>query len=172
MKSIWPKIALLLLCGAALAFELWHFRNGSGSSEHRLGPFPIKNGPNIALLPASEVAVWARYFAPGSEAESWEPTLGEMNGSETALAQISALSSSNPDLTQHIDNPRTYYRQYLAVSVKGKRMLFLNALCSVEQDGSWRKHLVIVRDGGKCFRHAIYDPSVQKFSDLTINGQA
>jgi hypothetical protein len=44
-------------------------------------------------------------------------------------------------------------------------------LCSVEPGDSWRKHLIVVMDGGKCYWNAVYDPATQKFSDLVVNGR-
>jgi len=110
------------------------------------------------------------YFTPGSH-NSWEPTLGDMNGVEAALPQITALSNTDPDLDRHIENPSEYYRQYLALQINGKKKLILNAMCSVDHDANWRKHFVVVRDGGKCFWHAVYDLSTGNFSDLSVNGQ-
>lgn len=172
MKISWSKIALLLLCCGVLAFELWHFRSGPTRSGRNSRPTARKPKPGFALLPVSEIELWSKYFASGSHAESWEPTLGDMNDAETDLAQISGLSEKDPDPSRHIDNPRDYYRQYLAVQVNGKRRIYLNALCSVDQDANWRKRLIVVVDGGNCFWHAIYDPSTRIFSDLTINGRA
>ena len=172
MKSLWPKIALLVLCCAATAFELWHFRSASTPTRQSSRSVAKKNGPDFALLPASEIEPWSKYFAPGSHAETWEPTLGDMNDVEANLAQITALSKADADPSRHIDSPGEYYRQYLAVLIDGKKNIYVNALCSVDQESNWRKRLIVVADGGKCFWHAMYDLSTQKFSNLTINGRA
>jgi hypothetical protein len=29
----------------------------------------------------------------------------------------------------------------------------------------------VVRDGGKCFWHATYDPATRSFNDLSVNGR-
>jgi len=172
VKNLWPKIALLVLCCAAVAFELWHFRGASTPIGQSSRPAATKSGPGFALLPASEVQPWSKYFAPESHAESWEPTLGDMNDVEADLPQITTLSKSDSDSTRHIDTPGEYYRQYLAILIDGKRRLNLNALCSVDQNANWRKRLIVVMDGGKCFWHAMYDPSTRTFSNLSVNGRA
>jgi hypothetical protein len=172
MKNSWPKISMLVLCCGALAFELWHFRSGSAPTDRTPGTTARKSVPDFALLPADEIEVFSKYFAPGTHAESWEPTLGDMNEVEADLAQITALSKTDPDLNSRIEGPQEYYRQYLAVKINGREKLFLNATCSIDHDADWRKHLTVVRDGGKCFWHAIYDLSTQRFSDLSVNGRA
>ena len=172
MRNGWVKIALLVLCCAAIAFELRHFRSASTPTRQRSRLVARKSGPDFALLPASEIEPWSKYFAPGSRAEGWEPTLGDMNDLEANLAQITTLSNSDPDPSRRIDNPAEYYRQYVAVRIDGKRRIYLNALCSVDQDANWRKRLIVVLDGGKCFWHAMYDPSTRTFSNLTVNGRA
>lgn len=172
MKIGWYRIALLMLFCGAIAFELWHFRSGSTPTQQSAVPALGKDRPGFALLPADQIGLWGEYFAPESHAESWEPTLGDMNDVEADLSQIAALSKVDPDPNRRIEHPREYYRQYVAVSINGKRKLFLNAICSVDQDANWRKRLAVVRDGGKCFWHAMYDQSTRSFSDLSVNGQA
>ncbi len=172
MKTIWPKIALLVLCCAALGFELWHFRSGPNPTRQSPKAVARKNGPDFVLLPASEIESWSKYFAPGSHSESWEPTLGDINDVEADLAQITTLSNTDSDPSRHIDSPRGYYRQYLAVSMGGKRKIYVNALCTIDQDTNWRKRLIVVADGGKCFWHAMYDVSTRTFSELSVNGRA
>jgi hypothetical protein len=172
MKISWPKIALLALCCAALGFEVWQFRTGSAPTGQSSGPAATKTMPDFTLLPAGEIEVWSNYFAPASQAESWEPTLGDMNDVEADLPQITALSKADPDRNRRIENPQKYYRQYLALQINGKRKILLNAICSVDHDANWRKHLVVVIDGGTCFWHAMYDLSTRSFSDLSVNSRA
>ncbi|HZB89519.1 MAG TPA: hypothetical protein VE291_12725 [Terracidiphilus sp.] len=135
-----------------------------------------KAKPGFALLPESEIGTYNHYYrsAPTSNAESWEPTVSDMNAAEANLTQISALSDKYLNAGRHIDNPRQYFRQYLAIVQDGKRMIFVNAFCELEESetNGWRKHLRFVYDGGKCFWRAFYDPSTQKFSNLTVNGYA
>jgi hypothetical protein len=125
----------------------------------------------FALLPESEVSTLAKQFAiPEPHLESWEPTVGDINDLESSLPQIAALSSKDPDANRHIDHPDQYFRQYIAALVGGKKLVFVNAMCTVASDEAWRKHLVFVMDGGKCYWHATYDSATQKFSNLEVNG--
>ena len=63
-----------------------------------------------------------------------------------------------------------YARQYLGIASAGRRLLYIN--CFPVGYPDWRTHLVDVEDGGESFFHLIYDPELDKFSDLTISGQA
>jgi hypothetical protein len=174
MKTSWVKIGLLVLCCAAVAFEVWHFRSTAGQGRQLLRPTPRNGEPDFTLLPASEIPAAVGYFIrPKPAADSWEPTLGDIEDVEANLPQISTLTKLDPNPGTRIDDPRQYFRQYLAVVVKGKKMILLNAFCSnQERKNDWRKHLVFVLDGGKCFWHATYDPAAARFSDLKVNGVA
>jgi hypothetical protein len=120
-----------------------------------------------------EMTSFAHFFA-GSKAkiERWEPTVGEMNDVESRLGQITALSKKDPDPNRSIDNPAAYFRQYGAVSIDGQKAILINAFCPSGQDKSemWRKHLVLVSDGGKCYWRALFDVSTQRFTKLEVNG--
>ena len=166
MKTIWPKIALLVLCCVAVSFELWHFRSSPKSAST---PNVQKHKPDFALLPALEASSFARFFTgPKAEVGSWEPTLGDMNDVETNLSQIAEMGKRDPDPNRHIDNPADYYRQYGAVVVDGRKSLVLNAFCSPQDE--WRKHLIVALDGGRCYWQALFDISTQKFIKLSVNG--
>lgn len=171
MKTVWPKIALLVLCCGVLWFELWHVRGGSTPSVRNTGPAPASHKGDFALLPADQIGEWAKNFGGDSHAESWEPTLGDMNDAEGALVQLAELSRSAPEAAGRIENPGDYYRQYLAVMVDGRKKMFLNAFCSIDQNADWRKRLIVARDGGRCFWHAMYDPATQRYSDQMVNGK-
>lgn len=169
MKKL-VRIALLVFCCAVIAFELWHFRSGSSLGQPT-PPAAQKHKPDFVLLPESQVAAYAQFFAdPKSHIESWEPTVADINDLNSSLSQISALSDKVTPANLHIDDPDQYFRQYLAVAINGKKTIFVNAMCSVEQAASWRKQLVVANGGGKCRWHAIYDPGTEKFSNLIING--
>jgi hypothetical protein len=167
------KIALLVLCCVVVGFEVWHFRTAPSSGRQVPAPVSQKSKPDFVLLPASEVTGIARFFAdPKSSIGSWEPTVAEMNDIEANLSQISALSKKDPDPNRQIDSPGEYFRQYVAVVIDGRRTILLNALCAIGQDnsGSWRKHLVLVSDGGKCYWKAMYDVDSARFTKLSVNG--
>ena len=168
MKNSWPKIALLLLCCVAIAFEVRHFRSSPKSAS---APTVQKNKPDFALLPPAEASSLARFFeGPKTKVKSWEPTVGDMNDIEADLPQLVEMSKRDPDPNRHIDAPADYYRQYGAVVIDGRRAFVLNALCSPEDE--WRKRLIVVNDGGKCYWRALFDVPTQKFIKLSVNGAA
>jgi hypothetical protein len=171
LKKIWPKIVLLLLCCAALAVELRHSRKTSIPAPPLPTAVTQKKKPDFVLLPESEVTAYARLFGdPKLHLESWEPALGDIDDLNSNLSQISALSNKESDPNRRIDAPDQYFRQYLAAVENGKKIIFVNALCSVAQPPNLRKQLILGADGGKCFWHATYDPATQTFSDLIVNG--
>jgi hypothetical protein len=174
MKN-WVKIALLLFCCVAIGFEVWHFRTAPSPVRQIPAPVSQKNKTDFVLLPANEATGIARFFAgPESNIGSWEPTVGDMSDIEANLSQIPALSKEDPDPNKHIDNPDEYFRQYGAVVIDGRRTILVNAFCTIGQDnsGRWRKHLVLVSDGGKCYWKAMYDVDTARFTKVSVNGIA
>jgi hypothetical protein len=175
MKTSWPKIALLVLCCAAVGFEVWHFRTSGASRQEPLLKTAQTNRPDFVLLPPSEITDLAQFLAgPKARIGSWEPTVADMNDIEANLGQITALSSRNSDPSRHIEAPSQYFRQYGAAVIDGRQVLLVNALCSFGRERSelWRKHLIIVNDGGKCYWQAMFDVSIHKFTKLAVNGIA
>ena len=65
----------------------------------------------------------------------------------------------------HIDHPERYFRQYVAISRAGKRVLYINAFCDENPPAYWRKRLVIVADGATCYWQAFCDEEVFTFDD-------
>jgi hypothetical protein len=166
------KIAFLVLFCVAGTLEWWHFRSVSGSAR-QTAPLAQKKRPDFVLLPATEITNAANLFGNlKSPMENWEPTVADINDLESSLPQITALSSKEPNTNRHIDNPDQYFRQYLAVMIHGQKQVLVNAMCTVEPGQDWRRRLTIVSDGGKCFWHAVFDPTTQTFSNLVINGRA
>ena len=167
------KIALLLVCCAVFAFEIWHLRQGSGAVQQTTPATTGRHEPSFALLPASEIANYANQFAvPKPHLESWEPTVGEVDDLESNLSQISTLSEKFHDPNRRIDDPRQFFRQYLAIERDRNKVIFVNALCRIDPPDSneWRKHLIDTADGGKCFWKATYSPAKHIFSNLFVNG--
>jgi hypothetical protein len=169
------RLALLvLLCSIAVVLGVRRLRVTplpAANSQKNLVP---KAKPDFALLPATEIKAYEKYYRANlaGPLDNWEPTVGDINGLEANLPQITALSGKQPDPGRHIDNPHQYFRQYLAIAQGGKKRIFVDAFCNLEPGdaNAWRKHLVFVNDGGKCYWQAIYDPATQAFSNLTVNG--
>ena len=171
MKTIWPKIALLVLCCAALGSELWHFRS-SRSEGQQPGPTSLMKQPPFVLLPQSEAAVLARFFTgPDARIEPWEPTVGDMDDVEASRGQIPLLSSKYPETYRHIDAGIPYFRQYGAVIIDARKFFVVNGFCPSAEvaSGAWRKHLVLANGGGNCHWKALFDVSTHKFTELAVN---
>jgi len=172
-KLVVASLMLLLIVGAFGAWRLF------------IAPLPIKgqsvNRPpelklDTVLLPASEVNTYIKYYLGDTKDAvlTWQPSQVDIDSLEKNLPQISAMKENLPTPGRHIDNPKKYFRQYLAIVQSGKKQVFVNAMCRASGGNSedWHHHLQIVYDGGDCFWQAFYDPATQKFSDLSINGRA
>jgi hypothetical protein len=71
-----------------------------------------------------------------------------------------------------IEHPERYFRQYIGVSHREQRRIYINAFCIDPPPSDWRTHLYTVIDGATCFWQALYDPITKTISDLTINARA
>lgn len=104
---------------------------------------------------------------------SWKPTAADLQGLETSLSQLSKLKSNGGMAGIRIANPARYYRQYVAVVVAGRKLIYINAFSGdLEPGDSWRKRLENICDGGSGIWGALYDPETRVFSDLKTNGIA
>jgi hypothetical protein len=149
----------------AAAFELGNLQAQS------LPQVSHKTKPEFVLLPGSEVKALVRLLdGSAGPVESWDPTVADINGLEGNLSQIRELQEKISG--RHIDHPDQHFRQYLAIEVGGRKLIYVNAGCSVDARALdvWRKRLYIVYDGGTCFWQVFYDPAKKQFFDLTING--
>jgi hypothetical protein len=127
------------------------------------------------LLPVHELkSVSDRYSSDRSEKYdgTWEPTKADLDGLEKSLPQVSKIKIFGWATKIHIEHPELYYRQYVAVLVAGKKMIFVNAFRYVQEFPQWRDRLVLVHDGDLCFWQALYDPATMRFSNLRINARA
>jgi len=175
MRMVQVRLALLvILCSIAVVLGVRRLRVTplpAANSQKNLLP---KAKPDFALLPATEIEIYEKDYRPSlaGPVENWEPTVGEINGLEANLSQLTTLSGQQSNPGQPIDDPHQYFRQYLAIAQDGKKLIFVDAFCERESGdpNAWRKRLVFVLDGGKCFWQALYDPATQKFSNLKVNG--
>jgi hypothetical protein len=107
---------------------------------------------------------------------TWRPTAADIDGLESSLPMVPFLKVGNwpESFNMRIDHPEQYFRQYVAVVRKGKKLIYVNAFCDAfhEEIPTWRQHLVVILDGGKCCWQALYDPTGHIFLALSINGVA
>lgn len=141
------------------------------------------SGP-LAKLPASSSAprekcggfaiIDAAEGAGIAKGGTWQPSTADIYRVEANLPQVSGLKAENwpGDSDILIDHPEWYFRQYLGVIEKGKKLIYVNAFCYDAPVSSWHEKLVIILDGGTCCWQAFYDPTTNKFTSLRINGIA
>jgi hypothetical protein len=121
---------------------------------------------------ASEQARKPYIVLPGSAAAemakggSWQPIDADIDGLEARLQMVRSLKYSG----RRIDHPEQYFRQYVGVVQKRKKLIYVNAFC--HEVPYWRQSLVITLDGGACYWQAFYDPITHAFLSLMINGVA
>jgi hypothetical protein len=67
---------------------------------------------------------------------------------------------------------RNYRRQYVFYyNKRGQKCVWINCFCSSEFEG-WKKYIVFVFDGGKCFFNVRINLSFKVFFDFCANGDA
>jgi hypothetical protein len=101
---------------------------------------------------------------------SWDP-------SPAMLADVKAQIESyvkNQAKTQgrEVKNWQDYTFQYQGQKEKGRKYIFVNALCASTDRQTLDKQIVVILDGGSCFFNVKYDPLGKAFFDLFINGEA
>jgi hypothetical protein len=100
------------------------------------------------------------------------PSQADLDGLEASLPIISKMKILGWGSNIHIDHPEQYYRQYVAILVSGKRMIFVNAFRDAQEYPDWHDRLVIVIDGDIGYWQVLYDPATKQFSNLRINARA
>jgi len=124
----------------------------------------------FTVLPESEAEeatkLCSRPGAPKFDG-TWKPTAADVRSLETRLSRISDLRDVSGARVAH---PDRYYRQYIGILVKKRKLIYINALCEsfIHEDSAER--FTNMCDGGNCFWGAVYDVSTEQFSDLNMNG--
>lgn len=124
------------------------------------------------LLPSSEAQNVTKLCSRGGPAKvkgSWEPMKAELDALESRLPRIAKLRSIGGLDGIQIKHPNHYYRQYVAIIVEGRKLIYINGICQDEPPSNWHERLSDVCDGG-CNWGVVYDPSTGQFSDLQTNG--
>jgi hypothetical protein len=103
---------------------------------------------------------------------SWKASQADLDGLEANLPLISKLEILGWGSKIHIDRPEQYYRQYVAVLVSGKRMIFVNAFRDAQDFSDWHDRLLIVVDGDIGYWQVLYNPATKQFFNLRINARA
>lgn len=78
----------------------------------------------------------------------------------------------NLDKSRFVIDPSSYKRQFVPVlNAKGEKEVWVNCFCEDNFD-DWRKEVVQVEDGGKCFFNVKINLSKKTWYDLRVNGEA
>ena len=97
------------------------------------------------------------------------PTKQEIQTAEKVLKE--AVKTENK-----IKGLNHYTRQYQGmINEKGEKILWINCFCSNDPDKDfphWRKHEVLVLDGGACFFNLKVNIITGKYYDFGVNGEA
>ena len=82
-----------------------------------------------AVLPSRSVPkIPARVKGDVESYGNWEPSSADIVGLEEGLPHVSEMEIAGwPNL--HIEHPDRYFRQYVGVSHRGKRQIYINAFC-------------------------------------------
>lgn len=100
----------------------------------------------------------------------WTPTVKDVEEAESKIEAM--LKKEAPQLLQKLS---TYKRQYVGLSFKGKKFMFVNFFCTIHHEKlapHWNEREVDVMDGGDCFFQLKYDVNQKEGFDLRINGEA
>lgn len=133
-----------------------------------------KRKTRTALLPLAEAQSVSRLCSrePRPDVEGgWLPPESDLAALEKRFPEISKLQSRNENSGISIRTPHSYYRQYIGVMVKGKKYIYVNAICDKKPPSGWQEKLVNVCDGG-CNWGVLYDVQTGRFSEFGMNGIA
>ena len=110
---------------------------------------------------------------PPAFTEIWVPEEKTISYLESNLEKIEQLSSKLCCLENtRISNVRNYFRQYIGIVSKGRRLIYINAFLGPKAPTNWLTEPIMACDGGVSFWGAIFDPETGEFSQLAINGVA
>lgn len=110
---------------------------------------------------------------PPAFTDTWIPDEKTIAYLEANLKKIERLSSKLCCLqNEHISDVHKYYRQYIGIVSKGRRLIYINAVVGPKPPNNWLTEPVMACDGGMSFWGAIFDPETGDFSQLAFNGMA
>jgi hypothetical protein len=111
-------------------------------------------------------------------AERWIKVAGgKWDPSPTMLTDLKAqiesyVKSQAKAQGRELKQWQDYTFQYQAREEKGRKYIFINALCASTDRHTLDKQIIVILDGGSCFFNLKYDPGQKVFFDLIINGEA
>jgi hypothetical protein len=122
------------------------------------------------IVPAELGDLFYRNLTGQTSPRYWTPSQAQIDDLEQALPPYlrAAAPERSADLWQRV---APYKRQYIGIVLGDQQAIYVNAMCSMDDD-RWQSEPVMVMDGGDCFFNVTYDPATAQFSDLSINGDA
>jgi hypothetical protein len=120
----------------------------------------------LALFPRAEAAgTWVKVIGG-----SWDPSPAMLTDLK---AQIESYVKSHAKAQgRELKRWQGYTFQYQGQEEKGRKYIFVNALCASTDQQTLDKQIIVILDGGSCFFNLKYDPGQKVFFDLFINGEA
>jgi len=124
-------------------------------------PLVVTGAAEGVIVPASRMG-----------AGYWTPDLGAVTEFERGLREFvrRARPAQEPELYTKLEQ---YRRQYLGIVVDGRsEELTVFFFCRVDDEDAWRKHFIMVHDGGSCFFDVRFNMRTREYVRLSINGEA
>jgi hypothetical protein len=132
---------------------------------------------HYAILPVSEARAaidQCSRTAPEHVTTFWLPTPSQVEAAQRALPAY--LRTTGEKITRRKIVLREFFRQYVGVVVRGKRLMYLNAFpAPAPRSADARDAQVkayVVCDGGSSFWGAEFDPATNTFNHFDWNGVA
>lgn len=172
MRQIGVIVIAAAVLGGVTALAATRVSQGP-PAQHGRSSLAKSPSSRFVLLPESEKGAVSRPCSRrGPKVDgSWKATQHQIATLESNLKHISSLRSAGSLRGKSISHPEDCYRQYIAVIVGGRKLIYVNAFCGIQLPG-WRTHFVTICDGGESVWGVLYDPSTEVFSDLEVNGVA
>jgi hypothetical protein len=122
------------------------------------------------IVPAELGDLFYRNLTGQSAPRYWTPSAAQIDRLEQGLPTF--LHENAPERSADLwQKVATYKRQYIGIALDDQQVIYVNAMCSMDDD-RWQREPVMVMDGGDCFFNVTYDLGTSRFSDLSINGDA
>jgi hypothetical protein len=122
----------------------------------------------LCLAMITTVAAAERWIKVGGG--KWDPIPAMLTDLKAQME--SYVKSQAKAQGRELKGWREYIFQYQGQEEKGRKFIFVNALCGQRERQGLDKKIVIIFDGGTCYFNVKYDPSQRVFFDLFINGEA
>jgi len=149
-----------------------------GSLSAAANAHPDAQPDRVAILAPAQGAAMLHQCsrAAPTASEFWAPSLEDVLEAERRLPTFLTQATCRVRLKP----PAEYFRQYVGMTIGGRRLLYLNAvhadIVTLHSDGphalDWHSKAIVVCDGGEAFWGVEYDLGARSFGNLQCNGYA